>query len=191
MGDFGLACHRLGGRYCAPYDTTALPYGNGEVDLVLSNLVLQCIPRCVLPDVIAETVRVLAPGGYAVHRIWMGDEYAGRDPNRNRLHYLTYSEQTWTRWFCHRLKHLNRLRAPQFLELFDEVGLEIWRCQRTVDEQSIPHLKKIPLDEQFQRISWEDLATTSLEIVLRKPLPDTEHAGDASTIDDQTRVAYP
>ena len=188
VGDFEAACRVLGGRYSAPSDTTALPYKSGEVDLIVSNLVLQCIPRAVLSDVVAETSRVLAPGGYAVHRIWMADEYAGRDPNRNRLHYLTYSERTWTRWFCHRLKHLNRLRAPQFLKLFDNVGLDVWRCERTVDEQSIPHLKAIPLDEQFQNMSWEDLATTSLEIVLRKPLCESAVDAGGGRTDDVVRT---
>ena len=176
--DFATACQVLGGRYSAPTDTTALPYPDGDVDLVLSNLVLQCIPRDVLAGVLAETFRILAPGGYAVHRIWMADEYAGRDPQRNRLHYLTYSEQTWTRWFCHRLKHLNRLRAPQFLELFNAVGFEVTHSERTVDEPSIPHLQQLSLDKQFQEMSWEDLATTSLEIVLRKPQFDSARGRD-------------
>lgn len=168
--EFGEAARRLGGVYAAPVDTTALPHTDGEADLVLSNLVLQCIPREVLKPVVQETYRILKPGGHAVHRMYLGDEYAGRDPHRNHLDFLMYSEKTWRRWFCHRFKHLNRLRAPQFLALFEEVGFEIPHVERTIDEECIEYLKWIPLDEEFRGMSYEDLATTSLAVTLRKPL---------------------
>lgn len=168
--DFATAARRLRGGYAAPVDTTCLPYAADEVDVVLSNLVLQCIPREVLRPVLAETFRILKPGGYAIHRLYLGDEYAGRDPQRDRLHYLTYSERTWQRWFCHRLKHLNRLRAPHFLDLFAEIGFEVWHSERHVDQASLAHLQKTGVDEQFRGLSWEEIATTSLDVTLRKPL---------------------
>lgn len=188
VDDFAVACEVLGGRYAAPVDTSALVEKDGEVDVVISNLVLQCIPRAALLPVLEESYRILRPGGHAVHRIWMADEYAGRDPQRNRLHYLTYSEQTWTRWFCHRLKHLNRLRAPQFLAMFENIGFETRHCERDIDEQSIPHLQQIRLDEQFRKMSWEDLATTSLEIVLQKPLGDVEQSDALSHTDSSSAI---
>lgn len=169
VDQLSAAADVLGGRYSAPIDTTTLPHRNGEADLVVSNLVLQCIPREVLKPVVQETFRVLKPGGHAIHRMYLGDEYAGRDPRRNHLHYLTYSDETWRRWFCHRLKHLNRLRAPQFLSLFEEIGFEVDNAERSVDEESIEHLKRIKLAREFRGMSWEDLATTSLAVILRKP----------------------
>ena len=169
VADFATAAGQLDGRYAAPVDTTSLPYDELTADVVISNLVLQCIPKEVLEPVLRESFRILKPGGHAIHRLYLGDEYAGRDPNRNRLHYLAYTENTWQTWFCHRLKHLNRLRAPQFLAMFEEIGFEVRHTERSVDETSIDHLKQIGVDDQFGDFTWEEIATTSLEVTLRKP----------------------
>ncbi len=168
--DFGTACRRLGGCYRAPFDTSRLPYADGEADLVFSNLVLQCIPLTPLRGVIQESIRVLRPGGLAIHRIRMTDESAVRDPARNHLEYLKYDQRTWQRWFCHRLKYINRLRASQFIEMFCDAGFECRSIGRDVDRDSIPFLEKLPLPYEFRGLTLEDLATINLDIVLQKPL---------------------
>lgn len=167
--DFGTVCRRLGGCYRAPFDTSRLPYPDGEADLVFSNLVLQCIPLATLRSVIEESLRVLRPGGLAIHRIRMTDEAAANDPQRNHLEYLKYDQRTWQRWFCHRLKHLNRLRASQFIEIFREAGFDCRQVERHVDRESIPFLERLPLPYEFRDLTLEDLATVNLDIVLQKP----------------------
>lgn len=168
--DFAIACRKLGGSYRAPFDTTRLPYKDGEADLVFSNLVLQCIPMQVLPAVIRESARVLRPGGFAIHRVRMTDEAAAHDPRRNHLEYLKYSSRTWQRWFCHRLKHTNRLRASQFVEMFCDAGLDCRVIDRLVDYDSIPFLEQLPLAAEFRGLDLEDLATINMDVVLQKPL---------------------
>lgn len=164
----GEALQMLGGRYHAPCDTTALPFADGEVDLVISNLVLQCIPKATLADVLAESRRILKPGGIAVHRIRMSDEYAGPGSGRNHLEYLKYPEHIWDRWFNHPLKHLNRLRAGQFLELFSRNGFLCRECRRHIDHDSIPLLQQLDLAPPFCDMSAEELATVGIDVVLEK-----------------------
>ncbi len=164
----GEALQMLGGRYHAPCDTTALPFADGEVDLVISNLVLQCIPKASLADVLAESRRILKPGGIAVHRIRMSDEYAGPGSGRNHLEYLKYPEHIWDRWFNHPLKHLNRLRAGQFLELFSRNGFLCRECRRHIDHDSIPLLQQLDLAPPFCDMSAEELATVGIDVVLEK-----------------------
>ncbi len=164
----GEALQMLGGGYHAPCDTTALPFADGEVDLVISNLVLQCIPKATLADVLAESRRILKPGGIAVHRIRMSDEYAGPGSGRNHLEYLKYPEHIWDRWFNHPLKHLNRLRAGQFLELFSRNGFLCRECRRHIDHDSIPLLQQLDLAPPFCDMSTVELATVGIDVVLEK-----------------------
>ncbi len=169
LRSFEKAMERLGGSYHAPYDTRALPFADGEVDLVVSNLVLQCIPKEILPAVLEESRRILKPGGVALHRIRMSDEYAGPGTGRNHLEYLKYPEKTWNRWFNHSLKHLNRLRARQFLDLFEDTGFLCRECHRHIDHDSISFLERLELAPPFRGMSGEELATVGIDVVLEKP----------------------
>lgn len=169
--DLESACAALCGRYAAPSDTLNLPLEDGHADLVVSNLVLQCIPVDVLRDVLKESRRVLRPDGFAIHRARMTDEYARRDPNRNHLEYLKYSESDWNRWFCHRLKYQNRLRASQFVSFFDELGFASRWNGRSVDGDSLKYVEQLPLAAEFAALDSKDLATINLDIVLQLPGP--------------------
>ena len=180
---FTESCHILDGRYLAPFDTTSLPFDDGEIDLVVSNLVLQCIPKDILPLILAESWRILKPRGIALHRIWMSDEYAPDESSgRNQLEYLKYPEHIWERWFNNSLKHVNRLRATQFLELFSEQGFICRECQRQIDYDSIPHLQQLNIAAPFKHLSLEELATVGINVVLEKnpgwenqPITSTNH----------------
>jgi hypothetical protein len=161
----------LGGEYQAPVDTRRLPLADESVDVVLSSLVMQCIPIPVIPAVLAETRRILGREGIAMHRIRMTDEYATADANRNHFEYLHYSSRMWDRWFNHRLKHQNRLRASQFAGLFDEAGFDCIERRDAVDGESIPLLKETGVDESFANCDWTDLATLGMSVVLKKRTP--------------------
>ena len=167
---FDQAMQALGCAWQAPVDTTRLveiPDDHG--DLTISNLVLQCIPKQIVPHVIAELYRVTRPGGFSIHRMTMFDEYSTSDPARNDLDYLRISEPRWNRWFSHRIKHLNRLRYSQFLELLRAPGFEVVDCSRDIDRDSIPHLQQHGVAREFESLSWDDIATTTMQVVLRRP----------------------
>lgn len=189
--DFAAACRSLHGSYRAPFNTLELPYADGEADLVFSNLVLQCIPRELLKPVLAESLRVLRPGGLAIHRVRMTDEYAAKDPKRNHLEYLQYSDHTWNRWCCHRLKHQNRLRASQFVSIFEELGCNCRMVERCVDHDSIPVVEKLPLADQFHGLGLEDLATINLDLVVQRPLTKLQQVAGADRSASQVESARP
>ena len=167
--EFDRAMRRLGGLYCAPWNTCRLPYQDNAADLVISNLVLQCVHRALLPPLLQEMRRVLKPGGLSIHRASLTCEYAAGDPRRHPLSFLKYPDETWNRWFNHSIKYVNRLRYSQFLQLFQDAGFEIAEVQPTVDSEAIPFLKELGVAEEFRGLSWEDLATTGFQVVLRKP----------------------
>jgi hypothetical protein len=179
----------LGGSYRAPFNTLQLPYADGEADLVISNLVLQCIPRDLLKPVLAESLRVLRPGGLAIHRVRMTDEYAANDRRRNHLEYLQYPDHTWNRWCCHRLKHQNRLRASQFVAIFEELECSCRLVDRCVDHDSIPVLQRLSLAEQFRRLDLEDLATINLDLVVQRPPTKQQQVAGADLSASQVGAA--
>jgi SAM-dependent methyltransferase len=162
-------CQKTGGVYLAPVDTTSLPDESGTYDLVVSNLVMQCIPEALVVPVLRESARLLKPSGWAVHRIRMTDEYAGTDPRRHHLHYLTYRQETWNRWFNHRLKSQNRQRASQFLQAFRDVGFMQREVRRSRDTSGAAYFQKVPLAPEFQSCDEDDLNTIGIEVVLQKP----------------------
>ncbi len=182
LDDFEEIARDLGGAYHAPCDTARLPLSDESVDLVVSNLVLQCVPQDVLAGLLKEIERILKPDGVAVHRMSLNDEYAREDPHRNHLEYLRYSETTWNRWFNHKMKHLNRLRCSQFRERFRQSGMEIIDENRLIDRESIPFLKGIPLAEPFRHLDWDDLATVTYEVVLRKNKRHGQPAGQGEIV---------
>lgn len=169
VADFDIAMKRLGGSYVAPCDTRRLPFAAGSVDLVVSNLVLQCIPAKILGSVLAESFRVLKPGGKALHRVGLQDEYSKSDPTRNSLEFLSYSRLMWNLVFNHPLKHVNRLRRSSYHEMFRRIGFEVRTEKRVVDWDSIPRLKQRGVAPEFRELSWDDIATTAFCIVLEKP----------------------
>lgn len=187
--EFECVAGRLGGLYRAPWDTTRLPYRDGQVDLAFSNLVFQNVHVCVLERLVQETFRILKPGGFAIHRIGMDDEYAAVDPARGPLDFLRYSRSGWDLLFSHSIKYCNRIRCSQFLELFSRTGFrEVWTRKR-VDYEAIGSLRRRGVAPEFRRMSWEDLATTGLDIVLEKPSDRSTPRSRPTIKSKQTRLA--
>jgi SAM-dependent methyltransferase len=162
-------CQKSGGVCLAPVDTTALPDATGTFDLVVSNLVMQCIPDALVVPVLRESARILKPSGWSIHRIRMTDEYAFSDPHQHHLHYLTYQKATWDRWFNHRLKNQNRWRASHFLDAFRDVGFLLREVRRHQDTSGAAYLQKVPLALEFQSCDEDDLNTIGMDVVLQKP----------------------
>ena len=160
---------KTGGTYLAPCDTAALPLPSESVDFVVSNLVLQCMTEEQVMPVIRESARVLKPSGLATHRIRMTDEYALGDPARHNLHFLTYRQNTWNRWFNHSLKIQNRWRASQFLKAFHDVGFSQHEVCRYRDTQGAAYFQQVALAPEFQWCDEDDLNTIGMDVVLHKP----------------------
>ena len=174
-----------GGTYLAPCDTTALPLASESVDLVLSNLVLQCVAEEQVVPVLRESARVLRPSGRAIHRIRMTDEYAQGDPNRHHLHFLTYEQETWNRWFNHRLKNQNRWRTSQFLQAFHDVGFLQHEVCRFRDIRGAAYFQQVALAPEFLWCDEDDLNTIGIDVVLHKT-----SSGNAP-LNSQVDIAHP
>jgi SAM-dependent methyltransferase len=168
--DFHSVAEKLGGSYCAPADTRDLPHDDNQVDLVLSSLVLAQIPLESLDKVLGETLRVLRPGGVAIHRVHLADEYSRSDPNRSDLEFLKYSDKQWNRFFNHSLKHINRLRHAHYVERFSRLGFETLWLRKQCETPPGPQFSVERAAPEFQHLSAEELSIVSFEVALRKPM---------------------
>jgi SAM-dependent methyltransferase len=160
---------RLGIRYLAPCDARATGLPGGSVDFVSSTDTCEHIPRADLAAIFAECRRLLQPGGAFSCRIDLQDHYAYFDRSLSRYNFLRFSDRTWA-LVNSPLHFQNRLRAPEYLRLVREAGLDL-----VVDNPSGPseqgraELEELPLAEPFRIYPPEELGVTILSFVARAP----------------------
>jgi SAM-dependent methyltransferase len=159
---------RAGVEYCAPADTRATGTPANSADLVYSNSVLEHVPKQVIQSLMKEIMRMLRPGGLTLHNVGCNDHYAFVDRRISFVNYLRYSEARWSRW-NNRLQYQNRLRAPEFLEMAAEAGLEVIYKQVAVRPGTREALAKFKVAPEFQRFSMEHMAITTVDFIAKKP----------------------
>ncbi len=163
------ALQTIGIHYIAPINTACLPIDSNSQDAVVSRLVLNYIPIDILPEVIKETFRILKHGSIAIHRFGLYDEYASIDSDVTIINFLKYPGWFWNRFVNNRIKYTNQARYPYYLDLFKKAGFEIVSYRKTVDERSLQALSTMKVAKEFRHYSKEELATTGLTVILRKP----------------------
>jgi SAM-dependent methyltransferase len=160
---------RFGIRYLAPCDARATGLPAGSVDFVSSTDTCEHIPAADLAAIFAECRRLLRPGGAFSCRIDLQDHYAYFDSGLSRYNFLRFSDRTWA-LVNSPLHFQNRLRAPEYLRLVRDAGLDL-----VVDNPSGPseqgraELQALPLAERFRGYSPEELGVTVLSFVAAAP----------------------
>jgi SAM-dependent methyltransferase len=155
-------------EYQAPADARLTQLPSNSVDLVYSNSVMEHVRKDVIEDLMHESVRILRPGGLALHNVACNDHYAHMDRRISFVNYLQFSESQW-RWWNNSLQYQNRLRAPEFLEMAAKAGLNVIYKQTAVRPGTFDALAKFEVAPEFQRFAPEDLAVTSVDFIARKP----------------------
>ncbi|HEX7770068.1 MAG TPA: class I SAM-dependent methyltransferase [Dokdonella sp.] len=153
--------------YRAPADAAASGLGDGEVDLIFSNSVLEHVPPAVIDAIYAEARRVLAPGGAMFHSVNCGDHYAYVDRRIHQLNYLRYSDREWAFW-DNAFLYQNRLRAHEFVERARALGFDIVLDTARPTERRLAELAATPVHAQFAAIPPERLCITSVDFIAVK-----------------------
>lgn len=151
------------------YDGRALPFEDGAFDVVWSSDVLEHVRH---PEItLAESFRVLRPGGLFMARIDLRDHYHLHD-EREWFHCLRYTERMWQAMTSNRSAHVNRLRASDWRRVFSDAGFVIEAENPTRSEVLREEFiaGRIPAAER--RLGVEDATTWRLDPVLRKPAHD-------------------
>jgi SAM-dependent methyltransferase len=143
------------------YDGAHLPLGDASVDLILSKSVLEHVRLAQVDTLLAETARVLAPGGGMVHAIDLRDHRHIDGDDRvhgDWLDALRYPQPLFDAMFSHRATSINRLRDPQWRERFAAQGLEVVSWEAT--EYPLPG----GFDPRRLREPWDELDLGTLSI---------------------------
>ena len=163
---------RFGIVYRAPADARATGLPAGCVDFVSSTNTLEHVPRDDIVPLLAECGRLLRNDGVMSFRIDLQDHSSYGDRSVSPYNFLRFSERRW-RVVTSKLNYQNRLRYPDYVDLFREAGLEIVAetLARPSDDE-LRALARLELAPEFRSYSLDDLAVRSLEVVVRPALPD-------------------
>lgn len=163
--------------YRAPIEGHHLPFENESFDYVYSNAVLEHVEP--VEATVRELARVLRPGGITAHEIDLRD-HDSQDP----LEFLRFIEEEWRKvstkygdkdqgierllegsWegrvYC------NRLRASDWVRVFEESGFEILREEPTIRVQESA-IKRGSLAKPYSSMETDDLSIISVRILARR-----------------------
>jgi hypothetical protein len=76
---------------------------------------------------------------------------------------LQFTEGEWDKWAGNQFMYQNRLRSPEYVDLFERAGVHILRSETEVDERSLAAFNDgfVP-DDRFAAMTDVQLATTRL-----------------------------
>lgn len=153
-------------EYLSPADAARLPFADGSFDFHVSYAVFEHIPADDLYRILVEARRVLKDDGLLAHVIDPSDHFSHDDPTITAINFLRFGGREWDRLAGNRFMFHNRLRACQYLELFERAGVRVVRQTESLDEPSLRALREgFPVSEEFRRFTHEALAVRSLNVL--------------------------
>ena len=153
---------RLGVRVRVTRSMDRSEIGSGSVDLFYSNSVLQFMAPRDLAMLVRQAHRFLKPSGVSFHVIDCSDLHAANDRRISRLAYLTYPDALWKLLTSRYLNYQNRLRMPQFAELFDREGLASEVVNPVLSPEDVEFTRRhLARDRRFRSMSAKEIAVRS------------------------------
>ena len=131
-----------------------------SIDFEMSQAVLEHVRRGEFVAVMSQLRRLMAPNGFASHRIDLQDHLA------NALNNLRFSDRIWETGFMAKSGfYTNRIRFFEMVDIFDEVGFTTCVTGvRQFPELPTPPSKFAP---QFKDVPVDDLMVCDFDVVLR------------------------
>lgn len=140
-----------------------------EADLVFSRFVLEHVKPGDILEMHRKFRKELKPGTIIIHLISPSDHRAHVDPTLSLQDFLRYSEQEWNRKQT-KFDYHNRLRLPQYLEIFKKAEVEILEViydKPKKDSYVYQKFKDVPIHADYNNFSDEELLAGSLNVVLK------------------------
>ncbi|CAM1362392.1 hypothetical protein [Tenacibaculum xiamenense] len=143
-------------------DIDALNY---KFDYIYSQVVFEHIDKKTLEALFKKMEKWLSNDGYGVHTINFIDHFANpgffQDRSISEFNFLRYSDKFWNFWTRNPIAFTNRLTFPFYLDLCEEVGLDVvsfkgknYREHKPLDNSLI---HKDVLDKYKNTVRIEDL----------------------------------
>ena len=137
--------------YTAPATTRDIA---GPVDCVYSSEVLEHIDAAALQDFAHDSLRLLKPGGLAIHSIDYSDHFARGDASIDRFNFLQFDDDAWQPHNS-RMHFVNRLRPIDYRRIFARAG---WRLvDETRNDGAMTRTRRERLNPRFAAYGEDDL----------------------------------
>jgi hypothetical protein len=149
--------------------TNILEQNLTDCDLVFSRFVLEHVTPEDLESMHLKFKNELNPGSHIIHLISPGDHRAYVDNRLSLQDFLQYSIKEWNMMQT-RFDYHNRLRLPQYLEIFNKLELEIVHLSFNVPDEKSEYyrkFKKLKLHQDFLNFSEEELMAGAINIILK------------------------
>ncbi|NGY37466.1 hypothetical protein FQU23_008045 [Flavobacterium sp. XN-5] len=152
------------------FPKTSICDGNlDDVDLVVSRFVLEHVPVESIIEMHEFFNCALMSGSYILHLISPSDHRSYTDSSLSLQDFLKYSQEDWddiqTKFDYH-----NRLRLPQYLEIF-KGDFEIISLEHSAINTNTEEYKKfseLAIHEDFSKFNEQELMAGSINILLKK-----------------------
>lgn len=138
-------------------------------EIVFSRFVLEHIAPRDITDIHRKLKNELKPGSHIIHFISPGDHRAYVDESLSLQDFLKYSEAEWKKKHT-RFDYHNRLRLPEYIEIFESLGLEIIHLEFSnppLDSEMYKLFKRVDLHSDYKDFSEEELTAGAINIVLK------------------------
>ncbi len=162
-GKFNLP---TGIEYYPKTNLTQIPVKNAEI--VFSRFVLEHVNPLDIKKMHQKFKKEI-PEACIIHLISPSDHRAYVDKNLSNQDFLRYSEQQWNKKQT-RFDYHNRLRLPQYIQIFEDVGFEIISVEyepAKENSETYNKFKTVPLHKDYLKYSDDELTAGSINLVLK------------------------
>ena len=140
-----------------------------NADVIFSRYVLSHMNEKDIVDFHHKLKNSLPKGTIIIHFISPSDLRQHNDRSISLQDFLQYSKKQWDN-IQTRFDYHNRLRLPQFIQIFNQVGIEIVHLDYKFDAIGSENQKlfsKVNLHQDFQNFSNEELTASNIIVVLK------------------------
>lgn len=157
-----------GVEYFAPMDASNTEFEDNTFDFISNTSTFEHIPVEYIHPIILECKRIMKPGAVMSCIIDLQDHYSYFDSEISVYNFLVYSESEWKK-YNHPIQFQNRLRASDYIDYFQQTGLEILEIQKVMpDDSESKILGNLKLDGKFSGYDFDDLSVKVLKVILQK-----------------------
>jgi len=141
-----------------------------NITLYFSRFVLEHIPHDDLKKLHEKLFYEMEEDAAILHLISPSDHRAYTDTSISYYDFLQYSQNDWDR-IQTKFDYHNRLRLPQYLNMFKEIGFKISYLEHdkvAKDSLKYKQFKQLKIHLDYQRFSEEEILAGSINILLKK-----------------------
>jgi len=141
-----------------------------DIDIVLSRFVLEHVTPEDLTAIHEKLYESLPDNVVVLHLISPSDHRAHSDSSLSLYDFLKYSQKEWDN-IQTKFDYHNRLRLPNYLEIFEDAGFEILYVEydkASDNEEKYRKFKELEIHSDFKKYTEEELSAGSINVLLRK-----------------------